>query len=58
MVSKKKIGEVMTGIGFFGMLISASGIDGPGNDPVIVYSLIAANITIMAIGATLGDLWA
>ena len=54
---KKKIGEKMAAGGMVGFLIFASAIDGPGNSLGMVYTCIAACMTIAIIGATMADLW-
>ena len=56
--ASKKIGEWMAAIGFMGFLFFASGIDGPGNDMRVIYTMIAISMTVAIIGATIADLWA
>lgn len=53
---REKIGSWIAGIGFALVLFFGAAIDGPGNDMRVVYTGVAAGITLMALGATVGDM--
>lgn len=53
----KRIGEKVLGIGSGLILFFGSGLDGAGNDMVVIYGGIIAGLICMVIGAKMADLW-
>lgn len=46
----KKLGEVILGVGFFGLFLFISALDGPGNNMAMVCGGILFNLALMGIG--------